>query len=244
MRDVSGLSRRGPAVAKPARTTGRGDDGGARRAPVQARSRLRMVRILDEAAALFADVGFDATTIEAIAAAARTSVGSVYQFFPNKQAVFDALAVRYREQVEALFALLATNQPGGGDRAVWSTEVDRAVDAFAAFHRGDAGFRAVWLGGHTSPQIRDEGQALGRAIADHTARLMKPYLPGFPIARRRTIATVVVETVNALLVAAAQQPSAAGGDRIVDEIKAIVKRYLAPMVREAKADERRRGSVA
>ncbi|MEI8255320.1 MAG: TetR/AcrR family transcriptional regulator [Deltaproteobacteria bacterium] len=223
---------------KPARPPANGDDGAARRAPVQARSRLRMTRILDEAAVLFADVGFDATTIEAIAASAQTSVGSLYQFFPNKQAVFDALAERYKAQVEALFGLLATHHASGRTGTPWATEVDRAVDAFAAFHRGDAGFRAVWLGGHTSRKIRDEGLAMGRAIAEHTAKLLKPFLVGFPLARRRVIATVIVETAIALMVVAAQQPSAAGGDRIVDEIKSIVKRYLAPQVREALAAQR------
>ncbi len=238
MREASGLSRRGPAAA--AKSVATGDDGGARRAPVQARSRLRMTRILDEAAVLFADEGFDATTIEAIAAAAHTSVGSVYQFFPNKQAVFDALAARYKEQVEGLFGLLATHHAGGRTGVAWTTEVDRAVDAFAAFHRGDAGFRAVWLGGHTSREIRDEGLAMGRAIAEHTAALMKPFLVGFPLARRRTIATVVVETAIALMLVAAQQPSADAGDRIVGEIKSILKRYLSPLVREAMATARKR----
>ncbi len=223
MRDSSGLSRRRRiAPAAPAVQ---------RRSPVQARSRERMERILDEAATLFAGAGFDATTIEAIAAAAQTSVGSVYQFFPNKQAVFDALATRYAAQVEALFAALATSPARA---ASWSTAIDLAIGAFATFHRGDPGFRAVWLGGHTSQRVRDEGVALGRRITDHTARLMKPFLPGVPLARRRVVATVVVETVNALLMVAAQQPTASGGDRVVDEITAIVKRYLAPLVREAR----------
>ena len=55
-----------------------------RRVPVQERSKKRLEAILEAAARLFAGSGYEQTTMEGIAEAAGTSIGSVYQFFPNK----------------------------------------------------------------------------------------------------------------------------------------------------------------
>src|SRR5690242_20024053 len=73
-----------------------------RRVPTQDRSRLRLERILDAAAEVFSEVGIDAATTESIAARAGTSIGSLYQFFPNKRAVFYAIVARYGERVRGL----------------------------------------------------------------------------------------------------------------------------------------------
>src|SRR5271163_3338078 len=82
-----------------------------RKTPVQARSRERVERILDAAAVVFADAGYEAATTEAIAERAGTSIGSLYQFFPNKRALFDGVARRHLERGSELFdALLAAAQ--------------------------------------------------------------------------------------------------------------------------------------
>ena len=63
-----------------------------RREPRQERGRRRIEGILEAAARVFAEVGYEAATTNAIAREARTSIGSLYQFFPNKGAVLEALA--------------------------------------------------------------------------------------------------------------------------------------------------------
>ncbi len=78
------------------------------RIPKQARSRDRFDRILDTAAELFADRGFDSVTADEIAAQADTSVGGLYRFFPDKLAVFEALVgfAQGLAQVQADWVLL------------------------------------------------------------------------------------------------------------------------------------------
>src|SRR5579875_3792084 len=66
-----------------------------RKLPQQARGQQRIARLLDAAECVFAAVGYDAATTNAIAAQANTSIGSLYQFFPNKEALLTALAGRY-----------------------------------------------------------------------------------------------------------------------------------------------------
>ena len=69
--------------------------GRERRAPVQERGRARVEAILDAAESVIAQVGLEAATTNAIAERAGASVGSLYHFFPNKQAIVDALLARY-----------------------------------------------------------------------------------------------------------------------------------------------------
>src|SRR5919202_6086735 len=73
-----------------------------RRAPKQERGEQRGGRILDAAAQEFARVGYEQATTNAIARRAKTSVGSLYQFFPNKEAILYALTDRYLAELHAL----------------------------------------------------------------------------------------------------------------------------------------------
>jgi AcrR family transcriptional regulator len=81
-----------------------------RRLPKQKRSQQRIERILEAAAEVFACVGYEAATTHAIAARAGTAIGSLYQFFPDKLAIFHALEKRHMEQVRAIHAKLMTPQ--------------------------------------------------------------------------------------------------------------------------------------
>ena len=60
----------------------------------QARSQTRRQRILEEAAAVFSQHGYRATSVDDIAEASATSKGGVYFHFPNKEAIFLALLER------------------------------------------------------------------------------------------------------------------------------------------------------
>jgi len=74
-----------------------------RRQPQQARGQQRIQKILDAAEHIFADVGYDNATTNAIAVRAETSIGSLYQFFPHKEAILKALVLRYLEEMRTLF---------------------------------------------------------------------------------------------------------------------------------------------
>lgn len=73
-----------------------------RRAPRQERGRRRVAKILDAAEEVFAEVGYETATNTEIAERAETSIGSVYQFFPSKEAILEALVERYAEELRAL----------------------------------------------------------------------------------------------------------------------------------------------
>src|SRR6201996_6692514 len=70
-----------------------------RKQPRQHRSELTRQRILDAAAHVFAEHGYAAGTTNRIAERAGVSIGSVYQYFPNKDALVVELARRHIAQI-------------------------------------------------------------------------------------------------------------------------------------------------
>jgi AcrR family transcriptional regulator len=69
-----------------------------RRKPQQVRAELTRGRILDAAAHIFTEYGYAAGTTNRIAEAARVSIGSLYQYFPSKDAILAELMLRHIDE--------------------------------------------------------------------------------------------------------------------------------------------------
>ena len=70
-----------------------------RRRPRQVRAELTRERILAAAAHVFAEHGYAAGTTNRIAERARVSIGSLYQYFPSKEALVAMLVERLHQRV-------------------------------------------------------------------------------------------------------------------------------------------------
>ncbi len=194
-----------------------------RRVPAQDRSRERLERILDAAAHEFAERGVEASTIESIATRAGTSVGSIYQFFPNKPALFEAVADKYLEEVRALFAVVVSSDV----LVPWRQIISGTIDAFAELHRTSVTFRAIWANLLYSRRFLDAGQALNRELADRAEVVFKTLAKDIPTSQRKLLATVSIESISALLLLAADRPRAQQS-ALLEEAKTLVQRYLEP----------------
>lgn len=79
-----------------------------RKMPKQKRSREMVERLLDATAAALAERGLDDTTTNHIAEKAGVSIGSLYQYFPDKETLMEALMVRVSDRVSSAFREHAT----------------------------------------------------------------------------------------------------------------------------------------
>ena len=70
-------------------------------APQQERSARRFAGFLDAAAELFAEVGYEAATMTAVAERSGSSIGALYNYFPDKQSVAFTLLNQYSQELEA-----------------------------------------------------------------------------------------------------------------------------------------------
>jgi AcrR family transcriptional regulator len=73
-----------------------------RRRPRQRRARQTVDAILDAVVRVLKREGFSAVTTNRVAEVAGVSIGSVYQYFPDKQAIFVALHQRHIEQIDRM----------------------------------------------------------------------------------------------------------------------------------------------
>src|SRR5829696_4253509 len=140
-----------------------------RRVPQQARSRALIERVLDTAEQLLASEGVEALTTTRIAAEADVAVGSLYQYFPDKGAIVDALAARYLDEFEGLMDALA--ERAAGERWQADDLVDRLIDAYADRYRREPGYRALWFGRHLSKELREADRRNKIALAEGVRRI-------------------------------------------------------------------------
>lgn len=70
----------------------------ARRQPVQQRSQERLERILDVARNLIAQHGSEPLKMSEVAEKAEISIGSLYQYFPDKRSILRSLALHYLDE--------------------------------------------------------------------------------------------------------------------------------------------------
>jgi AcrR family transcriptional regulator len=196
-----------------------------RREPRQARSRARVAQILAAADGILSREGFEALTVRRIAQEAGVPVGSIYQFFPDKAAVVDALAHGYIGEFDAAIARLVDGAQDAGDGDGWADPVGRLVDEFADLYRSRPGYVALWSGRHLSPELARADDANNLAIAAGVRRILvaRGILRDGPGLDRH--AQVAVRVADALLQFAFA--SSAGGDEpILDELKTMLRLYL------------------
>jgi AcrR family transcriptional regulator len=190
-----------------------------RRVPQQARSRARIEGILDAAADLVASEGAEALSTTRIADRAGISVGSLYQYFPDKGAIVDALARRYLDEFEALMDELA-EAPDSGDL------VGALIDAFADRYRAEPGYRALWFGRHLSDELREADRQNKLALGEGVRKLLIRRGLARDGAALRNICRAAVLTADALL-QEAFRADPRGERALLDEAKRILRSYLA-----------------
>ena len=163
-----------------------------RKSPLQERSRRTVERILDAAARIFHEQGYAGATTNDIAAEAGVSVGSLYQYFPNKDALLVALTKRHIEAATAgLAELLNGMDADPGLDAIIGSVVDFLVEQ----HELDELHLLVM---HRAPRTHEINVELERArshLVDVTSRILANRIddPG----RRSLIARMVVATIDA-----------------------------------------------
>jgi AcrR family transcriptional regulator len=184
--------------------------------------------VLDVAAALLDEVGFEAATTNAIAARAGMSPGSLYQFFANKDAIVEALVARYIERLRATQAVALAPESATLPLDVL---LDRVVDPLVAFELDQPGFRIMLTGGDVSARCAVHAEGLNQAVLSQVETMLVARVPDMRPEQRSLCARVSVGVFKGILPLAV---AAAPADRaaIVAELKRALYCYLAPRVGE------------
>ena len=142
------------------------------REPAQARSRDTVQRILQAAIQVLKSNGIEGFTSNHVAAAAGLSVASVYQFFPNKQAIIYRL---YQDWLQEVTDRLTREVQQNRAEPSWQRFAERLSDVLAAAafdrHAEYELLRAMW----SHRELIEFDQRHSRALGDLVAQSMRRY---------------------------------------------------------------------
>ncbi|TIR66141.1 MAG: TetR/AcrR family transcriptional regulator [Mesorhizobium sp.] len=193
-----------------------------RRAPTQQRSRERVERLLAAAAALIAEQGSDAMRMGEVAERAGVSIGSLYQFFPDKRAIVWALAERYTAESQAcISAALKDVSDAEGLKQAFSELVDLYYGMFLA----EPVMRDIWSGTQADKALRELELADSRANARFLVAVLKRLRPGADTVAMETAALLVWQMGEAVM-RLAISVDREEGDRLVAAYKRMALREL------------------
>lgn len=186
--------------------------------PTQRRSTQRLDALLDAAAEIVDETGFERLTTQMVAERAGASIGTVYRYFPDRVAVLHAL----RERSVRRFRERVADDMAKAELESWWDVVDVALDACTALYRDEPGFSVVHAGRRetadddTEPEFAHRMAMLIEAEFDHES--------SDPELRFRL--GVAIELGDALINRAFErEPS--GDERYLAEAKRVVHDYLA-----------------
>lgn len=113
-----------------------------RNEPVQARSTARLAALLDAAAQVVHEIGYERLTTAMVAERAGASIGTVYRYFPDRIAVLQSLAARNAERMtDRVLAELRSEQ-----HQDWDSALSAALGLFVVAFRDEPGFASLRYG--------------------------------------------------------------------------------------------------
>ena len=196
-----------------------------RKKPLQERSRKTVEVILDAAAQVFTEKGFSGGTTNHIAERAGVSIGSLYQYFPNKDSILVGLLERHladglRHMEDLLDNASAKDMEPG-------QFVRNLVGMLVSEQLIDARLHKVLLEATLrSPAVLQRG----REVLDEMARLVDQLILGIPTIRaKRKGLAAKVSTVTGFLLThwfVLYGTEETGTEQFVDEVTDMLTRYL------------------
>ncbi|MFD7716923.1 TetR/AcrR family transcriptional regulator [Streptomyces sp. NPDC059814] len=212
-----------------ATTGGAADAAPARPRRRQARGEARIAQLLKAASRVFCTNGYTAASTNAIAREAGVSPGTLYQFFPNKEAIAvelgDQLLNRWRETYGAAFLPNHLELPL--DRML-----DAILDPLIEFNCENPAFTVLMHGSEIPGTITQDHDAVHTTMLSRVETILTGYLPDTPPAEIHRVATMIFILFKAGLdVIMAHE--GAEREAYTKELKTVLFRYVEPMVCDA-----------
>ncbi|MCP4808073.1 MAG: TetR/AcrR family transcriptional regulator [Proteobacteria bacterium] len=197
----------------------------ARRRPIQSRSKATVDAILEATTRVLRDEGYDKASTNRIAKVAGVSIGSLYQYFPNKNSLFLALLEQHAERQAATVARMLAGMHAAPPEQL----IRQTVEALLAAHRVDPELHRVLM--EQLPHIEAVREI--RKIEKTLAVLVRSELE-----KRRSelrdlpdlelVTFILIHTVEGLTHSVVMERPDLLDDRLVDEITTLILRYLLP----------------
>jgi AcrR family transcriptional regulator len=185
------------------------------------RGRERVSALLAAAAAVFVERGYEGATMTEVAARAGASIGSLYQFFPTKALIAEALHVQELAALSGVIEGLSGAVPPGGSLAdVAGLLFDRLV-AFMADHPAFL----VMAERRDIDQVRKAETR--RAMLEQIGVLLATASPRPTAARQEAVSVLLLTLMKAAVSLQAAQGEQPMARELVAELRMMAVRHLA-----------------
>lgn len=189
--------------------------------PKQARGRARVDALLKAAAALIGQKGVDGVAFSEIARAAGTAQGSLYQFFPSKEALVTALHTQLAEEIVAEVVRCRDAFCDGPEPRDAARLVDLLVSNLAAFYAANPAYREIRLALPRTAEVATIDVSADARVAELLAEMLGVAGLSFRMYRHDLFLRLLIEIGDALLPWAGADPARQ------KEIARLLKAYLA-----------------
>lgn len=185
--------------------------------PKRERGRQRAAAIMDAAVAVFSEKGYDAATMTEIAARSATAIGSLYRFFPTKEALAEALLQRYAQQASNGLADLQQQVPEMTLEAV----ADALVD-FVLLLQSQRSYASALIDARSGGS--EQRQRFREVMRAGVAGILGGAIAGLKPARAKVMAVVLIHMLKGVTGAANEEPAARA--MLLAELRELVRLYL------------------
>lgn len=193
----------------------------------QARGERRVTQLLKAAASVFCTVGYTASSTNAIAREAGVSPGTLYQFFPNKEAIAVELGSRLIGEMEETHGRVFTAENA---RLPLDRLVDAVADPFIEFNCANPAFFSLIKGSDTPGRIAEEHDTLHATLLDRVAWVLALRRPSLSPTERTVVAQMSFAMFKAGLELILLTEDDAARTAYARELKSVLYRYLGPHV--------------
>ncbi len=194
----------------------------SRRSPQQARATQRRAKFLEVAARLIGEQGYEIVPMMAIAKEAGASIGTLYDYFPDKQSVALALLSEYVEQADAHWTAVLS-----GARTMTERELSEVfIEGILTFVRAHPAYLPLLTAPIGYARTAEARQPLRRTIAD----ALRKTKPSVTPERAFLSAQVIVQLMKGML-ALYKQVTAKDKNAVTAEFKALMLAYVSGLGR-------------
>jgi AcrR family transcriptional regulator len=192
----------------------------------QARGERRITQLLQAAARVFCTLGYTASSTDAIAREAGVSPGTLYQFFPNKEAIAVELGGKLIREMEETYGAVFTPEVAG---LPLDELIDAVTDPFIEFNCTNPAFLALLKGPDTPGRVTEDHDVLHASLVERLTGLLAARAPSMTAVERGLVTQMSFSMFKAGLDLVVQQEPEER-DAYIAELKAALYRYLAPYV--------------
>lgn len=189
------------------------------KAPQRQRGHKRVASLLDAATACFMERGYEAATMTEIAARAGSAIGSLYQFFPTKEALAHALMAEYTEALQQQLRKLASQAAGWNDDELGA----QLIRLLVAFRRRHPAFAVLAESVASLPTMRN--LAIRQHLREGLQALLAVRAPRLAPAELRAAAVVVLQLMKAA-VALSAEAGLSGRKAALEQLELALQLYL------------------